>query len=103
MVVTTTTSSLRDARRIAGLVVQKRLAACVQYLPIRSVYWWKNRIHRDGECLLVAKTTHRLLRDLVKCIRANHAYDVPEIVAWPVTDGLPAYLDWVGSETRRVR
>lgn len=89
------------AERLAEALVEGRVAACVNILaPCRSVYRWQGALQRDEEHPLVAKTTADRYPALEALIRANHPYELPEIVAVSVERGLPAYLDWVAAETR---
>src|SRR3979490_1841048 len=89
------------AERLAGLLVEKRLAACVNILaPCRSVYRWKGALQHDEEHPMLIKTTAERYPALEAAIRAGHPYELPEIIAVPAGRGLPAYLDWVDTETR---
>jgi periplasmic divalent cation tolerance protein len=89
------------AQRLADLVVEKRLAACVNILaPCRSVYRWKGAVQHDEEHPILIKTTAERYPELEKALRAEHPYELPEIVAVPVERGLPAYLEWVAGETK---
>ena len=89
------------AERIADMLVEKRLAACVNILaPCRSVYRWRDAIQRDEEHPLFMKTTAERYPALEEALRAAHPYELPEIIAVPVERGLPAYLDWVAAESR---
>jgi periplasmic divalent cation tolerance protein len=88
-----------DADRIAGALVEERFAACVNLMPVRSVYRWQGAIQRDDELLAIIKTTAERAPALTARLRELHPYDVPEILVVPVADGLPAYLDWVAGET----
>jgi len=89
------------AERLADLVVEKRLAACVNILaPCRSVYRWKGAVQHDEEHPMLIKTTAERYPDLEKALRAGHPYELPEIVAVPIEQGLPAYLEWVAGETK---
>jgi periplasmic divalent cation tolerance protein len=89
------------AERLAGTLIEKRLAACVNILaPCRSVYRWKDAVQQDEEHPLLIKTTAARYEELEAAIRAGHPYELPEIIALPVERGLPAYLDWVDAETR---
>ncbi len=91
-----TAGNREEADRIADLLVEKRLAACVQILPgIRSVYFWKNEIQRESELLLLAKSTKERFQDLEREVRAIHSYETPEIVALEITDGSRPYLNWL--------
>ena len=85
-----------EAGRLAELLVEKRLAACVQILPqMESVYRWQGRTERQPEVLLLAKTTSAKFEELEREVRAVHSYETPEIVAVPVTRGSLAYLQWL--------
>ena len=89
------------AERLADLVIEKKLAACVNILaPCRSVYRWKGELQHDEEHPVLIKTTRERYPALEAAIRAGHPYDLPEIIALPVAAGLPAYLQWVEAETR---
>jgi periplasmic divalent cation tolerance protein len=88
------------AERLADALIGARLAACVNILaPCRSVYRWKDAVQRDEEHPVLIKTTEARYVELEQAIRANHPYELPEIIAVPIERGLPAYLDWLGSET----
>ena len=89
------------AERLADLLVEQRLAACVNILaPCRSVYRWKGAVQRDEEHPMLMKTTAERYPALEQALRAAHPYELPEIIAVPVERGLPAYLEWVAGETR---
>ena len=88
------------AERLADSLVEKRLAACVNILaPCRSVYRWKDAVQHDEEHPMLIKTTAERYSALEAAIRAGHPYELPEIIAVPIERGLPAYLDWVATET----
>ena len=90
-----------SAERLADVLIEKRLAACVNILaPCRSVYRWKDAIQREEEHPMLIKTTAERYPALEQAIRAGHPYELPEIIAVPVEGGLHQYLDWVASETR---
>ena len=89
------------ANRIALAVVEAGLAACVNLLPrVQSVNRWQGNIEYASEVPLLIKTTAGRYTELETAIRALHPYDVPEIIALPIAQGLPAYLDWLAAETR---
>ena len=89
------------AERLADMLVEKRLAACVNILaPCRSVYRWKDAVQHDEEHPMLMKTTVERYPALEQALRAAHPYELPEIIAIPVDRGLAAYLDWVAGETR---
>lgn len=100
--VLTTTERKEDAERIAGVLLEKRLAACVQIIgPMTSRYWWKGKIETAREWLCQIKSRAGLYAELEREIRANHPYTVPEILAFPVEMGSANYLSWLAEETKR--
>jgi periplasmic divalent cation tolerance protein len=89
------------AERLAGALIEARVAACVNILaPCRSVYRWKGAVQHDEEHPLLIKTTAERYAELERAVRAGHPYELPEIIAVPIERGLPAYLDWVAAETK---
>jgi periplasmic divalent cation tolerance protein len=89
------------AERMADMLVEKNLAACVNILaPCRSVYRWKGAVQRDEEHPMLIKTTPERYGALEQAVRDAHPYELPEIIALPIERGLPAYLDWVTAETQ---
>ena len=89
-----------SANAIALALVEERLAACVNILPrVQSVYRWQGAVESATEIPLFIKSTATNYPALEAAIRNRHPYPVPEIIALPVERGLPAYLDWIASET----
>lgn len=89
-----------SANAIALAVVEARLAACVNILPrVQSVYRWQGAVESTSEIPLLIKTTAANYPALEKTIAGLHPYTVPEIIALPIAQGLPAYLNWVAAET----
>lgn len=90
------------ANRIALAVIEAKLAACVNILPrVQSIYRWQGAVESAVEVPLLIKTTAAAYPALEAAIRESHPYDVPEIIALPITTGLPAYLNWLAAETRQ--
>jgi len=88
------------AERLANMLIEKQLAACVNILaPCRSVYRWKGAVQHDEEHPMLIKTTAERYAALEQALRSGHPYELPEIIAVPIERGLPAYLDWVAAET----
>lgn len=88
------------ANAIALALVEEKFAACVNILPrVQSVYRWQGAVESASEIPLLIKSTVGRYAELETAIRARHPYDVPEIIALPITQGLPAYLNWVATET----
>ena len=97
--VTTTVCGKAPSTKLADAIVRAKLAACVQFWPIRSIYRWKGRIESGSEYILVCKTTLTRVTALQKFIKAHHDYEVPEIIVTPITGGHPDYLEWITKET----
>ena len=96
IVVVTTVGEEEQALTIAGEIVARRLAACVNVVPgIRSVYRWQGRICRDGEYLLLIKTLEGEYEAVAAAIRELHSYELPEILAFPVGQGDERFLAWI--------
>ncbi|MBT0963169.1 divalent-cation tolerance protein CutA [Denitromonas iodatirespirans] len=89
-----------SAQALAAHLVEARVAACVNVLaPATSVYRWEGAIETATEVPLLIKTPASRYAALEAAIRAQHPYELPEVIAVPVTHGLPGYLDWVRTET----
>ncbi len=90
----------QTANSLAHVLLDESLAACVNILPeITSVYRWQGQIETANEIPLIIKTTRARYAALEARVSALHPYSVPEIIALPVSAGLPAYLTWVAAET----
>jgi periplasmic divalent cation tolerance protein len=85
---------------IARSLIDRHLVACVSMVPVRSWYRWKGEFCDDGEHLLIAKTRKENAGKVVRALRVLHPYEVPEIIALPVTGGYLPYLEWVHEESR---
>src|SRR5713226_8228422 len=96
-IVLVTCGTLKEARRIARTVVRKRLAACVNVIlsPAESFYWWKGKLEKAREYLLVMKTTAKCLAELEKEVQRLHSYELPEFIALPIAAGSNGYLSWL--------
>ena len=101
VVVMTTTDDPEEAATLARVLVEARLAACVQAMPIASTYRWQGAVDVADERLLLIKTRVDRVDEIEAFLAEHHSYDVPECVVVPVTDGLPAYLAWVDESVGR--
>ena len=85
-----------EAKSIARLLINKKLAACCNVIPgLISIYRWKGKMKEENEVLLYIKTSSRKYEQLEKEIKMIHSYSVPEIIAIPVVNASQAYLDWI--------
>ncbi len=102
LLVLTNLPDAASAEALAHALVEARLAACVNMLaPCRSVYRWAGAVETAAEVPLLIKTTAERYSDLERLIRERHPYELPEIIAVPITAGLPGYLAWVRDQTVR--
>ncbi len=96
ILVLNTCPNQETAQQIAEHLVQHRLAACVNIVPgLLSVYHWQGKVETDKELLLIIKTQAGRYTEVETAIRQLHPYELPEVVAVPIDQGLPDYLDWI--------
>jgi len=101
IVVVSTCAGEEEAGRLAQVLVEARLAACVTILPgARSVYRWQGAIEQAAEYVLLIKSSRELFEPLRAALERAHTYDVPEILALPVVAGSANYLSWLAGELR---
>jgi len=102
ILVSTTLERQEHAEELASALLQKRLVACAQIQgPIKSMYWWKDRIAESVEFILTVKTFGELYSEVEATILVGHPYDVPEIIAEPLVRVSAGYLDWMRGEIGR--
>lgn len=100
LLILTNLPDAESAENLARALVEARVAACVNVLaPCRSIYRWQGRVETAAEIPLLIKTTAVNYPGVEAIVRARHPYAVPELIATPITNGLPAYLDWLALET----
>lgn len=96
MVVLSTAPDEQIARRIAAVLVERRLAACVNIVGgVRSLFWWEGEVQAEAEVLLICKTDDEHLDALTEALQGEHPYECPEVVALPVAGGSADYLGWI--------
>ena len=96
-----TAANQTEARRLAKVLLQERLVACVNIVgPILSRYWWQGKLTTSREVLVLAKTRAALAQSVIRKVQTLHSYDVPCVVALPIIEGNPAFLRWIGTETK---
>jgi periplasmic divalent cation tolerance protein len=93
------TASEKDSGRIAKILVEQKLAACINIISVESIYRWNEKIEDERENLLIIKTTESKIDQLKKTIKEIHSYEVPECIILPIEDGLPDYLNWINDST----
>jgi periplasmic divalent cation tolerance protein len=100
LLVLTNLPDLASAEKLARALIDGRAAACVNVLAAsRSIYRWQGAVETADEIPLLIKTTRAAYPRVEQMVRAQHPYAVPELIAIPITHGLPAYLDWLARET----
>ncbi len=96
VVVLITTSSKDEAEKIASSLLKERLVACANIIgPVHSLFWWQGKIDTAQEHLILMKTRKDLFNKLSERVKALHSYQVPEIIAIPIVEGLKDYLNWI--------
>ena len=100
IVVLLSTAPPAESANLARMLIERRLVACVNIIPVRSLYQWKGEFCDDKEHLLVMKTMREHAEEAIAAIKLQHPYEVPEIIVLPVIAGYLPYLDWVYQETR---
>jgi periplasmic divalent cation tolerance protein len=96
IVILSTCGSADEAERLARMLIERRLAACVNVLPgVRSFYRWQGALESAGEYMLIIKSSRQLFAQLRAVLEQAHSYEVPEVIALPILEGSPAYLSWM--------
>lgn len=104
LVVYITAPNEDEAAKIAKILVEERLAGCVNIVrDIRSIYSWQGKIEDDREVLMIVKTRLRLFNALTEKVKELHSYSVPEVIAIPVVDGSEDYIKWLKEATSQNR
>jgi len=102
IVIFITTPNKKEANKIARSLLRKRLAACVNIVDkIESFFWWRGKIDKAKETLLIIKTKKALIPQLIKKVKSLHSYKVPEIIALPIVSGEKKYLGWLDESLRK--
>ena len=97
-----TAGSKEEANNIGKVLVEARLAACVNIIDnMTSIYRWEGSVQQDSEVVLIAKTVETLVPQLIEKVKSVHSYECPCIVSLPVSDGFPPFLDWINSEVKK--
>ena len=100
ILILTTAGSQTEAEAIAKALVTDQLAACVNVYPITSVYRWQGEVNQDAEWQLTIKTEAALFEAVAARVRSLHSYDLPELIAVPITAAEPQYAEWLRQQVR---
>ncbi len=102
IIVLMTTATKKEAENIARNLLNQRLIACANIVgPVSSLFWWKEKINRENEFLVLMKTRSDLFEKLATTIKQMHSYEIPEIIAVPITKGEQTYLEWLSGSLRK--
>ena len=96
-----TAETVEEAKALGRALVEARLAACANVISgMIPIFWWEGEVQEGSEAVLIAKTRRDLVDALTAFVKERHSYDCPCVVALPVEAGNPAFLEWIGTETR---
>lgn len=96
IIVVMTSQNRQEAVNIVRTLLEERLIACANILnSVHSLFWWKGKIEEEDEVLVLMKSQQTLFKKLSERIKEIHSYDLPEILALPITGGSPLYLEWI--------
>lgn len=102
VIVLITTANKKEAANIAQSLLNQRLIACANIVgPVSSLFWWKEKISQEEEYLVLMKTSADVFENLAATIRQLHSYEVPEIIAVPITNGEQSYLEWLSGSLHK--
>ncbi len=97
----TTFDNIDEAKKIARLLIENKLVACVNLIPnIVSIFPWKGKIEESNEIIMWCKTREELAEEIQSLIKNHHSYDLPAFAVYPIKSGSEAYLNWLMDETK---
>lgn len=100
VVIFITCANRNEADKIANDLVAQKLVACVNIIDkVSSVFWWQEKIDSASEVLLIAKSKKSLMKEIIKRVKTQHSYQVPEVIALPIVAGNKDYINWIGQTT----
>lgn len=101
IVILITAQDKKEAEKIAKSLIAAKLAACVNIISgVKSLFRWQGKVEQAKEVLLIVKSRKEKFAKIAKLVKANHSYDVPEIIALPIASGFKPYLDWINESIR---
>ncbi|MFC1647990.1 divalent-cation tolerance protein CutA [Nanoarchaeota archaeon] len=102
IIVYTVCADESEAKKIADALVKERLAACVNQLPIKSTFWWKDKQDNADEVALLVKTRKELVPKVFERVKDLHSYEIPPLFTIPVGEVDDKYLEWLNKETQNI-
>jgi periplasmic divalent cation tolerance protein len=100
ILVQTTCPKISEAKKLAEILLQEKLAACVDFFPIESHYLWQTKIVKSDEILVNIKSQKNLYKKIEKTIKENHSYEIPQIISTQINQGFAPYLKWLEENTK---
>ena len=88
-----------EARKIGRTLMEEKLVACVNFHPIKSIFWWEGKIEEEEEVAILVKTRAKLADRVIERVKELHSYEVPCIVSLPIEKGYPDFLQWIEGST----
>jgi len=89
-----------EAEKIAEHLLKERLIGCANIFPVKSIYWWKGKIEKNDEVVLLAKSKKEKFKSIELAVKKIHSYDIPLIESWDISDVNKEYLDWLEKELK---
>ena len=99
-IVYVTTTNEKEAKKIAKALVEEKLAACINWFPIKSIYKWKGKIQEEKEVAMVIKTQAKLVDKIIKRVKELHSSSIPCIISLSIEKGYKKFLEWIKEETK---
>ena len=97
-----TASDMAEAQAVSRALLDKRLVACVNLIDgMKAMYWWEGQIEEGQEVVIIGKTIAALVPEVIETVKSVHSYDCPCVVSMPVSDGNPAFLNWIKKEVNK--
>ena len=88
-----------EAKKLGRVLVEEKLAACVNYFPVQSIFRWKGKVEESAEVALIAKTRTELVDRVIRKVKELHSYEIPCIESWIIEKGNPDCLAWIKEST----
>jgi len=95
--VETTYPNLKDAKNLGKILLERKLAACVQFTKVETMYFWQNKLEKTNEILVTIKSKNSLYKKIEKTIKEHHSYEIPQIFSKAIDQGFKPYLKWIES------